>query len=297
MAKILILATHWPVASGRYMKRAFQRLGHDVRSMGEPKGNAVWGITVDPRHGWVPDYPAPEALRGFWRPDLVLQMDTEIMYADKVCPGVPHAIFSVDNHVRDIVHGGYPRFDKYFMAHHEGPARPVCEECGHVWLPCAYDPTVFTPSPIPMEQRPYDVAMIGYPYERRVKLAEAMRDAGLNVCAGLGPLYDQFAAVYHHAKISLCVSAAGDVAQRVFETAAMNCAILTDPCHDFDRLGFVDGRHGAIFKRDSDAVDMAKAMLSDLNALDDMATTSTWWAIPNTWDARAQTILDTMEIK
>lgn len=300
MAKILLLYTHHAVSSGRYLTSAFKRLGHDVRTMGERRGNQIWGITVSDKHVWTPDY----LVRGDellgpadnWKPDLVLQTDTEVMWADKVLPRVPHAIYTVDNHVRDVVHGGYPHFDKYLMAHHDGPARPVCEDCGHVWLPCAYDDAVFTPSPIPMAERKYDIACVGVPYPRRQEIVLAMQDAGLSVYAGLGPLYEEYRDIYHNARISLCVSACGDVAQRVFETAAMGCAILTDPCADFERLGFSDGFTGVVYHDDADAVYAAKKMLSS-GVLQPFAATAQKWARPHTWISRCKTILEIMDIK
>ena len=73
--KLLILAIHWPVASGRYVLDALRRMGHDARSAGpvpEPP-NAIWGGQVDPRHIWTPS----EIDEG-WTPDAVLIMDSNM---------------------------------------------------------------------------------------------------------------------------------------------------------------------------------------------------------------------------
>lgn len=298
MARILILCTHHAVASGRYMRDAFKRLGHDVRTMGERRGNQIWGLTVKDKYVWTPDY----LVRGDgviptldWRADLVLQMDTEVTWADKVLPGMPRAVFSVDNHVKRVKELAH--WDKMFLAHHDGPAQPVCEDCGDVWLPCAYDDAAFTPSPLAMHERTYDVAVVGVPYERRVKLIAAMAAAGLKVYANTGLLYDEYRDAYHNARISLCVSACGDVAQRIFETASMGCMLLTDYCADFDRLDFHQYGQGMIYESDEEAVRMAKMAIGSPKELKRIASEGQAWARPHTWTARAQTILDTMELK
>lgn len=296
MAKMLILCNHHATASGRYIADAFKRLGHDVRTMGEPRGNQIWGMSIPDKYIWTPTYSVPGTPpRHFWEPDLVLQTDTEVDYADSIFPNVRHAIYTVDNHVRYVKK--LATWDKQFLAHHDGPAQSVCTDCGDIWLPCAYDDAAFTPSPIPMHERAYDVAMIGVPYERRVKIITRMAEAGLKVYANTGLLYDEYRYAYHNARISLCVSACGDVAQRVFETAAMGCTILTDACADFDRLGFVGGVHGLIYGNDTEAVQGAKNLLAMPVYLDAIANAGQAWARPHTWMARAQTILDTMEIK
>jgi hypothetical protein len=118
------------------------------------------------------------------------------------------------------------------------------DNAAHTWLPCGYDPTVFTPSPIAYDARAYDVAMIGVMYPERRRLVDLLRGNGYRVYAGAGLVGKNAAAVYQNARISLCSSAAGDIAQRIFETAACGCVILTDPLRDLlddetnTRLGF-----------------------------------------------------------
>lgn len=300
MANILCICVKYPVASGRYMTDAFRRLGHSVYVLGPETGNKVWGIEVNPKYAWREPFIPPG-----WKPDLVITMDTN--YNPIVNYDCPHVIYSVDNHVRDVKHdSAYPHYDKYFLAHHDGPARPVCEDCGHIWLPCGYDDLAFTPSPIPMAERKYDVACVGYPYERRQRIVSLMQDAGLNVYAGLGPLYEEYRDIYHNAKISLCVSAAGDVAQRVFETAAMGCVILSDPLMDATRL-YMQPFNSTVgmgfcthyeYTTDEGAVNIAKTILADPVGLLAMAgDISKNWARPHTWIARVQTILETMGVK
>lgn len=296
--RILIAAIHYPVASGRYIARAFGRLGHDVRTVGPCTGNQIWVMTVDERHVWKPDFeggglmPSLSAsnqafvLNG-WKPDLVITADSA--YTLQWMTDCPHVVWGVDNHVRDY---SMREFDHYFLAHHDGPALPVDENRSDTtWLPCAYDREYFTPSPIPMAEREYDVCMVGVAYPHRIEIIEAMRAAGLRVLAVTGALYEDYARAYQNSRISLCVSAASDLAQRVFETAAMGCVILSDPLADAERLKVPM----ATFHNTMDAVATAQEILRlPADTLDRLAQQSINYATPHTWDARAQVVLDTV---
>lgn len=227
--RILISAIHYPVASGRYVFNAFKRLGHDVRSVGVSTGANIWSMAVDPRHVWEADGDLTTAWPD-WTPDLVVHMDSAYEYRHPVYAAVPHVIYGVDNHVRRYS----KRYAQHlFLAHKEVSLQPFDEDT--TWLPCGYDPIVFKPSHIPWEEREYDVCMIGVMYPQREKLLNALAAAGLKVVYGTGVLYEDCAALYQNSRISLCASAAGDVAQRIFETAACGCSILTDPLPDLQQ--------------------------------------------------------------
>ena len=105
--KILIAAIHPPVSSARYMGWAFQRLGHEVLSVGPPIGGNVWNLKIDSKYNWIPDFSAKVELIGhaldlsdswvelekLFRPDLVLTVDSHFT----VRMGrndIPHALFS-----------------------------------------------------------------------------------------------------------------------------------------------------------------------------------------------------------
>src|ERR1043166_2078633 len=130
--RILIVANHYAVASGRYMRDAFARLGHDVRSSGPSRGREIWGLTLDERFVWEPDM-FPD-----FEPDLVLAMDCDraIQRAALRAASLRHAVYGVDNHVRRYSEG----FDHYFLAHRGGPCQPVRRtDPRATWLPCADD--------------------------------------------------------------------------------------------------------------------------------------------------------------
>lgn len=312
--KILIACNHFPVASGRYMMDAFRRLGHEVRTVGEAMGVNIWGMTVEAKYEWKPDSDIPGADVDW--PDLIVVMDSDTYVWAQVQlhwtdTDTKIVVYGVDNHARDYEH---EVFDHYFLAHYHGPTYPVDPtRKDHTWLPCATDAKLFTPSPIPWHEREYDVCMVGVMYPRRIEAVNALKDAGLKVFAATGLLYDEYRAAYHNSRISLCVSAAGDVAQRIFETGGMGCAVLTDPLLDLEDpvTNRTLGLSGfAVYSNPSEAVMLAKDMLAtkveyfNLNDATDpnepsagkhgaqrmLATCKS-----HTWEARAQVIVNWFE--
>ncbi len=268
--KILLVYYHFEVSGGRYYLDAFKRLGHDVRHIGDKHSvKDAWGIQAPilAKYDHSPDIGGWTT--GFstkwddWTPDLVIACDSMIAghnYHHPYYIDVPHAVIAIDNHVRNY-DGDWAH---QFLAHYHGPAYPVDPaRKDHTWLPCASDP-MFTPSPIAWKDRAYDVACVGVMYPRRVEIIQAMRDAGLKVFAETGLLYDEYKAAYHNARISLCVSAAGDVAQRIFETGRMGCAVLTDPLQDIQdehTYAQLQLRGYAVYYSTAEAVTIAKGML------------------------------------
>lgn len=279
--KVLIHCIHYPVASGRYAVDAFRRLGHDVRHVGHETGRQIWGMDVAEKYVWHQESP-----EGGWTPDLAILMDTSYRwhYPDA---NVPTIVWSVDNHVRDL---RQPGIVHYFLAHSQGPAHPVSFQ-DETYLPCAYDPIWHTPSPIPFEAREYDVAMIGVMYPQRVKLVNELRTAGLKVYAGTGLLFEEYRDAYWNSRISLCVSANGDVAQRVFETAAMGNLVISDECADFERLGITSGM--VLVGNDTrEIVNWCKLYSQKPDTAQRIIEQSLAWVRPHTWDTRAQVIVD-----
>lgn len=226
--RIAIVCNHYPVASGRYMMDAFRRLGHEVKTTGTSTQDGIWGIKVDKKYIWTSD----SYDLATW-PELVIVMDSDTAVWDivkRVKPTCPVILYGVDNHVRDYEDD---LFVHKFLGHYHGPAYPVdLTRSDMSWLPCAADSKLFTPSPIAWADRQFDVCMVGVFYPKRVEVINALCDAGLSVFAETGLLYEEYRDAYWNARISLCVSAAGDVAQRIFETGRMGCAVMTDPLRD-----------------------------------------------------------------
>jgi hypothetical protein len=301
--KILIAAIHPPASSARYMAWAFQRLGHEVLSVGPPIGGNVWNLKIDSKYNWIPNISAKVELIGhaldltdgwdelekLFRPDLVLTVDSHFT----VRMGrndIPHVLFGVDNHLNEYRIDDV-QWDHMFLAHSTGFR--MGEEKVH-WLPCAYDPVHFTPSPIAWEDREFDVCLVGWISPRRAEVAMALIDAGYKVKVVTGLLYEEFAAAYHNARISLCVSVAGALAQRIFETSALHCTLLSDTCADFERVGFRPWEHYVPFDTAQDAVLMTKKILAEPKLSLEIADRALAWVQPHTWDARGEYILNSV---
>lgn len=282
---INVIANRYSVCSARYMMDAFRRLGHTVGIAGIDMDTRIWGLTL-PKHcrwGW--------AQQGEFDKDnaeLQIVMDSALEILDDIAPrytrrDIPLICYGVDNHVRD-----YRRdyFQRYFVAHRDVSLMDWRDDMEH--LPCAYDPAVFTPSAIPWEEREYDVAMLGVMYPDRWRVVEQLRAVGLKVIAGTGLVYENYAAVYQNARISLCISSNGDAAQRLFETAACGCAVLTDDIADFKHLkpdGFyiVDG---------DDWIGAALDVLGNPASAKAAIARSLAWVREHTWDKRAERIIE-----
>lgn len=300
---ILIIANHYAVCSARYATDAFKRLGHTVHHIGPNKGRDIWGLTLPPEYEWAQDENVAES------PDLVILMDSDPFLLDdvKLWQGSPLVVWGVDNHVRDYRR---PYFDHYFLAHrnvsvmkwanliaapsgYESAARAIVDSGADMThLPCAYDPIAFTPSPIPFADRKYDVCCLGVLYPKRVELVDAMRKAGLKVLAGTGLVYEAYRDAHHNSRIALCSSVAGDVAQRVFESAALGSVVLTDDCPDFKLLE-PDGL--AYYTSVQGAVEMATRLVHEPDFAQICIERSRAWVMGNSWDARAQVIVEWWE--
>lgn len=226
---ILILANHYPVASGRYVRDALRRLGHTVYTDGPAMGGSIWGLHLPDGFEWTPE-PPPVGTPI----DRILVMDSDPAILDGAEPyggAAPLVVFGVDNHVRSYRR---PWFDHYYLGHLHPSIMPWLPDMTHV--PCGYDPTLFTPSPIPFEERRYDVAILGVMYPDRQAAVAELRRAGLKVIAGCGLVGESYRDAHHDARIALCLPARNDVAQRVFESSAMLNLVMTPWLPDFAKL-------------------------------------------------------------
>lgn len=277
--KILVVCEHYLVSSGRYMVNALKRMGHDVKSAGANKGAQIWGVSLDEKHVWLADLPE----KG-WTPDLVIYADAHSTW--KRYGDCPHVVYGVDNHVRDYAQY---KADHFFLAHGHGLRMG---EANVTWLPCGYDPAVFTPSPIPWGERQFDVAQIGVMYNARAELIYHLHNHGWSLAFGTGPVFEEYAQIYQNARISLVKSANRDVAIRVWETAAMGCLVLMDETDDAEALGLVNGENCLIYATADGAVSGVLNALAHPEEAAQIAANGQAWAQAGTWDARLQVIID-----
>lgn len=295
--KILIVAYHFEVTAARYIADAFTRLGHDVRHIGQSaRLQEAWGVPVTAGYEWKSDGDIGQYAED-WTPDFIILADTlPNTYAYQPptrYKGVPVIYWTVDNHVRNVRRDGIVH---YFLAHMHGQAQPVMRP-DETYLPCAFDPIRFKPSKITWNDRQFDVAMVGVMYPRRAEYIKALNEAGFSVVYGTGMIYDEYAAAYHDARISLCMSANHDLAQRVFETSAMGCHILTDLLPDLldPKTNAALGLSGfSTYQKDEDIVREVQRLLT-VDSAECQAGTKVLQSIvwqKHKWDDRCQVVLD-----
>lgn len=307
--KILIAAIHYPIASGRYIARAFRRMGHDVRTIGPATGLHVWGKDLKPGTEWKPDIDVtnycvfPEykgaildlsittalSLCGEWQPELILTADSAfdlVGYPDEFpCPKV---LYGVDNHVRDYDRGGLSKWDYKFLAHTNGYRM---QDENTYWLPCAYDPELHKATS-PLHERFMHVAMLGVMYDDRAAIVDKLGEK-YRILAGTGPVLEDYTHYYNQTVVSLCKSFCGDVAMRVFETAAMGCVLLSDFCPDFEKLGLRVGTHYLEYQTPDDALGQLDSLFAGpTERIERLSQAAREWVKPHTWDDRCQYILD-----
>lgn len=298
---ILIVANHWAICSARYMTDAFKRAGHDVKHIGPARGRSIWGLTLPPEYEWTPDDPLElmSSMKADWA-SVVIVMDSDPALLDGVGQAIRHqnmVVYGVDNHVRAYRR---PWFLHYFLAHKHGPTQPVTE-ADESWLPVAYDPVHFTPSPIPFDDRAFDVILLGVMYPDRVQAVNDLRAAGFKVLAGTGLVYEAYAKAHHNARIALCLSPFGDLSQRWFESAAMGCHVLgniPDDLTDAKANGAL-GLHGfSTYQPEAgeSIVERVRELLDDEREKCKASTLNMQEAVKrHTWDARAQEIVKWVE--
>lgn len=279
--KVLVSAIHYPVASGRYILEALRNIGVEAYSDGPSTGNVVWGTSYPRADPWLPDVPED------FHPDLVIVADSDNLILDSSrqfkehCPIV---VYGVDNHVR---YYRRPWIEHYYVGHYAPSIHKYAEDT--TWLPCATS-TSYKRSAIPWGERKFDVALVGMPYPHRVRAIEALQRENITVFAAVGLFADDFALAYHNARIALSISAKGDLAQRVFETAALGNVVLSDDVEDLKKIG-----RGPVFtfSDERDMVEKAKSLLEmSTETAEDHIGHSVAWASAHTWEERVKRILE-----
>jgi hypothetical protein len=276
--KVLIHCVHYPTCAGRFLARAFERIGCDVRTMGYCI-DEVWGILVSPGDRWQPNPPGEG-----WQPDLIIAADTNGQLTGGYSG--PHIAVGVDNHVLTYEQAQY---DHLFLSHQTGPRLPVSD--GMTWLPCGYDPVWHT-NRTPLLDRPHDLAFCGVGYPARQTYFEALIDAGFSIALAIGLFGVGYTDFYNDAKVSLCISLRGDVAMRIFECAAMGNVILSDRCQDFPALGFLPDIHYLPVDNPDHATRQLQWVLDNPSEAARIAQNAQAWVHSQAWDNRANTILD-----
>ena len=288
--KLLLACEHHPVTPARFLANAFDAMPDvDLRHIGTDRGGVTsitgeirsdkaWKSMGDYQHYW-PD----------WRPDLVLYFDTiSAHYHHSRYQDVPHIWY----HIEGVMDNIMPGMAHYFHATSYGPNWEKVPD-RMTWLPTAYDPAVHTPSPIPWEDREYDVCLVGRRDPHRAACLDKLKEAGLSVFYGLGLIDEDFAAAYHNARLSLVDHFYNIVPMRTMETAATGNLLYSQWLGDYDKLeikGVVAhppdiNQFGIVARELLERPEECKALVSQ----------SMEWVKPHTYAARARTIIDWFE--
>lgn len=300
--KVLFLYLVYPLAMGTYFKRALQRRQDiDLKVVGPYSGQFIpWlgGFNLPAKYAIPPDLPLPyppqshtvnydyvKVQLGDWKPDLVLTADAGIHWKERPSDGyVAH--IATDPHVLSYdLPRGYS--DKFFNM------QKVYSQPGDVWLPYAYDPTVWYPEARIGEHRvpDFDAALIGMPYPNRVEWVTRLRQHGLKVAFENGPVFDDAREWYNRATIGLNWSSMLDMNARVFELMAMGLVPVINRVPDLGEIGFREGEHYLGFSNMDEAVEQALRVKRSPDVYRGMAMVAREEVKPHTYDARIGQIL------
>lgn len=332
MARIALAYRHYPLSVARFFRRAFLRLGHEVRTIGPFEPTIPWQPGTDYARYWdIPDieifpeggsYPMAEArAQGLeaWKPDALVMIDAGFHLAGG-WNKVPIALVATDPHCLNY-HEQAKSANAFFVMQ-EHYLHKYLEGAGHAgywpppeWLPYCYDPQIHYWAP--GIQPEYDVAFVGVLYPERQRMLEALEHAGLKVLARQGVLYEEGTALYAQGKVALNLSSRLDLPMRFWEGLAYRRLVFTNRVPD---LALLEGQgchpymHYIPYESTYDESKSPAAWvipdLDDLIAKLRLYCGDAWeeegqriadagyvWVQPHTYEARAKRILESLGVR
>ncbi len=300
MAKLRVVLSyiHFPLALARYLNLALQRRDDiELFTVGPYTGAWIpWagGMQLPMKYAKPPDLPLPVpdystaviVPIGYverqlpWKPDLWIQVDAGWHLSGKPEHGV-NVFVGTDPHVLDYSQQR-TLADVFFCMQ-----TPYMAE-GDKYLPYAYDPVYHAPEEQP---RNYDAVLLGIHYDERNRLVEALREQGLNVHYGQGPIFEEARAIYNQAPLALAWSSKQDLCARVFEGAAMGRVVVTNRVPDLGRF-FNEDTDLIAFSSLGEAVEKVMYYHERPDELAEMAERGRAAVEPHTWDARIQQVIN-----
>lgn len=296
MVKILVAHLAYPFTMASYFLRALDRREDvEIKTVGAFYDDWLpWngGMKLPRQYIRPVDFPLPRELMhpnwrmvkpmlGDWKPDLVLQIDAGWHFSDK--PDVLTATVATDPHVLNY---DLPRaYSDYFFNMQKFYSRP-----NDIYLPYAYDPTVHYSEQL---SKKYDACLIGLHYDNRTALVNGLRANGRMVYYGIGEIYDEARRLYSQSAISLCWSSMQDLPARFFEGMAYRTLLLSNRIQD-STLHFVRGSEFVEFDSIPDAIEKVNYYLAHPDEMKQIAEAGYNAVKSHTWDARVQTILETV---
>ena len=287
---VLLEYIHYPVCSGRWIRRALDDMEWSARSIGKCTGNDLWGMQFDNVH--LPRLPEPD-----WTPDVIIVTDgnQEVLRnrnLEEKYPDTPIVVWGLDNAIFEYNYKQEQRrVDHYFWAHRWPCAFPFSDD---EWLPVGFAPHLFSPSPIPWAERAHDCAFAGQMYWGRQILQHRIYRARPIITADFCMATPEvMARVYHNARVSLNWSGAADLSQRVFETLATGNRIVSDEMPDWydvmSRWGGEAEDH-VVFTQPSRLENTVRWAAHSSTAIE----APTEWLKNHTWEARLRSMFDTL---
>lgn len=298
--KVLFFYIAYPLAMGTYFKRALQRRTDiELKVVGPYSGAYIpWlgGMNLPVKYAKPPDIPLPyppqssEVSYGWvkskldgWVPDLVLTADAGIRWSSKPTDGVV-AHIATDPHVLNY---DLPRSysDVFFNM------QKVYSQGNDVWLPYAFDPTVWYPETDNPPVNPVDACMIGMPYPQRIEWVTALQSRGVSVIFENGPIFDEARALYQRAKIGLNWSSLLDLNARVFELMGMALCPVMNRVPDLSEL-FIEGKEYLGFSTMQEAVEKVLWAKDHPEEAAEIACNAYGEVQKHTYDVRVSQILE-----
>jgi len=163
-------------------------------------------------------------------------------------------------------------------------------EKDEIFLPYAHDPTVHYPMNLEKE---YDVCLVGLLYPQRAALIDKLRADGLSVFYDIGLIFDEYREVYNKSRIALSWSTLQDLPARVWEGMAMGLPVVTNRVPDLDH--FFSDFHDYVGFEDLEEAEIKILDLMKDEPVRQMVANHGFASVqPHTYDARIQTILETV---
>jgi len=306
--RVLVVGLHYPLSMMLYFIRALQRRNDvELITAGPFTGTYIpWsdaqhpsGMHLPAKYLYTPTVPLPaSAAQGGipyelienrlpFKPDLILEVDAGWHLKTKP-KDVIVAHVMTDPHVLSghyAAHAGIP--DVSFNM--QGPyMRP-----GDVYLPYAYDPTIFYPEEL---EKINQGCLIGLHYPQRDALVQRLRHVGYKVHYSIGEIFDENRTIYNQSDIALSWSSLQDTPARVWEALGMSLPLVCNRTPDLSNF-FVEGEHYMGFNSVDEAEKKFSLLMSDDSMRWEMGSAA-WRKVKdaNTFDHRITQILETVKL-
>lgn len=256
MANICITYRHHPMTVGRFFKKAFIDLGHQVVSAGYSTGaNIPWpGNPTFPQYADDPHIELGEnanilplaqlnaglAELGF-TPDVLVQVDAGFWYmrggGEADIP--PYQMIHVGTDPHALNYDKQRAQSNVFFC-----MQDIYKHAGDIWLPYAFDPS--THYYIPGELK-YEICFIGVLSSAdRERIIEWLGQRW-NLFHRTGIIFEECNEIYNQALIGFNLSSADDLPMRFWEDGARRRLVVTNRVSDLeviaDKFGIEENKH------------------------------------------------------